>query len=150
MRAYRSEAQGAVRNRTASRADAHYPCSCTAHAASGPRASLLAVEHLSVVLRVDREHPLHVGPRPGWEGRAECAQGVRQSGGEDEQQRVNARLREEIGRYADALADLGADLTIGPADAATNRAYFQRDGIHPTVAGHAVIAAIVQRVIWAL
>lgn len=65
-------------------------------------------------------------------------------------QRVNASLRAQVARFADALADIGADPTIGVASAATNREYYLRDGIHPTGEGHSIIAAIVKRAILAL
>lgn len=66
---------------------------------------------------------------------------------EARRQRVNVRLREETSRYADALADFAADLAIGAPGAATDRKYFQADGIHPTSAGHHALATVMAPVI---
>ena len=44
---------------------------------------------------------------------------------------------------ADALADMGADATIGPAGAEMNTTYFDTDRVHMTNAGYAVVAGLV-------
>lgn len=47
---------------------------------------------------------------------------------------------------ADGLADVGADATIGQAGDELNLTYYE-DGIHPTEAGHVIIAGILQPVL---
>lgn len=58
---------------------------------------------------------------------------------ESQRQAFNAWLRLNYSNFSNALADIGGDPTIGVAGANTNLAYYQ-DGIHPTLAGHAIIA----------
>jgi hypothetical protein len=55
---------------------------------------------------------------------------------------VNALIRANWGNFADALADVGTDSTIGPVDAADNIAYYY-DGMHLTDAGYTIVANIV-------
>jgi lysophospholipase L1-like esterase len=69
---------------------------------------------------------------------------------ESERQDFNARQRKEFARFADALADIGADPTVGAPGAHANRDYFQSDGVHPTGKGHAIMARIVAAAIMTL
>jgi lysophospholipase L1-like esterase len=69
---------------------------------------------------------------------------------EMERQVFNARARTELTRFADALADVGADPTIGAPGAHANREYYQSDGTHPTGKGHGIIATIVKAAILTL
>ena len=52
---------------------------------------------------------------------------------------LNARLRRGWPQFADAIADVGADMTIGPEGAQWDRTYY-RDGVHLTPAGYAIVA----------
>lgn len=69
---------------------------------------------------------------------------------EAERQAVNARIRSNLAGFADALADVGADPTIGAPGATANREYFQGDGTHPTARGGGIIAGIVTAAILTL
>ena len=56
----------------------------------------------------------------------------------------NGYVRGNWPLFADALADLGANASIGAAGAHANATYFQGDGIHLTDAGLAIVAGLVQ------
>jgi lysophospholipase L1-like esterase len=56
----------------------------------------------------------------------------------------NGYVRGNWPLFADALADLGANASIGAAGAHSNTTYFQGDGIHLTDAGLAIVAGLVQ------
>ncbi len=55
---------------------------------------------------------------------------------------LNAELRAHWTSFADALADVGADQTIG-ADGAETDATYYRDTVHLTPAGYAIVARVV-------
>jgi lysophospholipase L1-like esterase len=55
---------------------------------------------------------------------------------------LNAELRAHWRSFADALADVGADKTIG-ADGAETDATYYRDTVHLTAAGYAIVAGVV-------
>jgi lysophospholipase L1-like esterase len=55
---------------------------------------------------------------------------------------LNAELRAHWRSFADGLADVGADKTIGADGAETNTAYY-RDTVHLTAAGYAIVAGVV-------
>lgn len=57
------------------------------------------------------------------------------------QQTVNTDIRTNWASFADGLADFANDPTMGPQAAASNTALYA-DGLHPTVAGHAILAPI--------
>jgi lysophospholipase L1-like esterase len=62
------------------------------------------------------------------------------AGFETARQAVNAAVRANLAAAGvDALADVGADPTIGVAGADTNTTYYQ-DQVHLTAAGHAIVA----------
>jgi lysophospholipase L1-like esterase len=69
---------------------------------------------------------------------------------ENERQHYNANIRTELASYADALADVSADPTIGAAGAQLNREYYQSDGTHPTARAYAIVARIVKAAILTL
>lgn len=70
---------------------------------------------------------------------------------EAERQEFNALMRKNLVRFADGLADIGADPTIGIASARGNWMYYQvANGILPTAAGHRIIAPIVKAAILTL
>jgi lysophospholipase L1-like esterase len=69
---------------------------------------------------------------------------------ENERQHYNANIRSELASYADALADVSADPTIGAAGAQMNREYYQSDGTHPTAKAYAIVARIVKAAILTL
>ncbi len=54
---------------------------------------------------------------------------------------INASLRANWATFADGLCDFAGDATMGPQAAASNAALYQ-DGLHPTRAGHALLAPI--------
>lgn len=58
---------------------------------------------------------------------------------------VNASIRANAvsGGWADAIADIGNDSTIGAMGAYTNTTYYNGDGIHLTAAGHAIAATYI-------
>jgi lysophospholipase L1-like esterase len=56
----------------------------------------------------------------------------------------NGYVRGNWPLFADALADLGANASIGAAGAYANVTYFQGDGIHLTDAGLVIVAGLVQ------
>lgn len=58
----------------------------------------------------------------------------------------NALIRDEWRTYADAIADVADDALLGADGAYSNATYFA-DNIHPTDAGHALIAAAVSPVL---
>lgn len=62
---------------------------------------------------------------------------------------VNAWIRANYTNFADALADIGNDATIGQTGQASNATYYS-DGTHPTTAGHAIVATYFQAAITAL
>lgn len=53
----------------------------------------------------------------------------------------NTWIRANYGTFADALCDFAADATMGPKTAANDVTYYS-DQIHPTSAGHAILARI--------
>ena len=55
---------------------------------------------------------------------------------------LNADLRAHWRSFADALADVGANRTIG-ADGAETDATYYRDTVHLTAAGYAIVARVV-------
>jgi len=55
---------------------------------------------------------------------------------------LNAELRAHWTTFADALADVGADKTIGADGAETDPTYY-RDTVHLTAAGYAIVAGVV-------
>jgi len=55
---------------------------------------------------------------------------------------LNAELRAQWTSFADALADVGADKTIGADGAETDPTYY-RDTVHLTAAGYAIVAGVV-------
>jgi lysophospholipase L1-like esterase len=55
---------------------------------------------------------------------------------------LNAELRTHWTTFADALADVGADPTIGADGAETNATYY-RDTVHLTPAGYTIVARVV-------
>ena len=61
---------------------------------------------------------------------------------------ANQLMRDYVSPPWDALVDVGADATIGP-DAAASGPYYQ-DGIHLTMAGYAIVAALVAPVLNAM
>jgi lysophospholipase L1-like esterase len=54
---------------------------------------------------------------------------------------LNTLIRNDTSFYS-ALADFGADATMGCDNCYSNLTYFNADGIHPIAAGHAIIAPI--------
>jgi lysophospholipase L1-like esterase len=52
---------------------------------------------------------------------------------------LNAELRARWRSFADALADVGADKTLGAGGAETDSTYY-RDTVHLTAAGYAIAA----------
>lgn len=63
-----------------------------------------------------------------------------------ERQRLafNAMVRAQWRTFADALADMGADATIGLAGSEMNTTYYDPDRVHMTNAGYAVVEGIVR------
>jgi len=59
---------------------------------------------------------------------------------ETDRQAVNTSIRANWATFADALADVGADATIGAAGAQTNTVYYS-DLIHPTTLGYEIVAS---------
>ena len=55
---------------------------------------------------------------------------------------LNAELRAHWTSFADALADVAADKTIGAGGAETEKRYY-RDTVHLTAAGYAIVARVV-------
>ncbi len=55
---------------------------------------------------------------------------------------LNAELRTHWRRFADALADVAADPTVGPAGAELDTAYY-RDTVHLTPAGYGIVARVI-------
>jgi len=55
---------------------------------------------------------------------------------------VNAIIRTWVGVHVDAIADVAADGTMGTDAVADNATYYSTDKIHPTAAGHAILAPI--------
>ncbi len=53
---------------------------------------------------------------------------------------LNANIRANWATFADALADVGNDPTMGVAGAQNNATYYDPDHIHPTSTGYAIIA----------
>jgi lysophospholipase L1-like esterase len=66
-----------------------------------------------------------------------------------ERQRLafNAMVRSQWRTFADALADMGANTTIGLAGSEMNTTYFDPDRVHMTNAGYAIVAGLVQTAI---
>ncbi len=69
---------------------------------------------------------------------------------ENERQRYNTYIRTSLTTFADALADVSADPTIGAAGAQANRTYYQSDGTHPTAKTYSIVAGIVKAAILTL
>ncbi|MDJ1494144.1 SGNH/GDSL hydrolase family protein [Cytophagaceae bacterium DM2B3-1] len=65
---------------------------------------------------------------------------------ETNRQTVNTNIRTNWATFSDGLADFGADTTIGVVGADSNTTYYQ-DGVHPTQAGHNILASILYPVI---
>lgn len=65
---------------------------------------------------------------------------------EADRQTFNTWLRANYATFADALADVAADTTIGDSGDELNTTYYQ-DRVHPTNAGAAIIAGIAQTAI---
>ena len=59
---------------------------------------------------------------------------------------LNARLREGWPRFADALADVAADPSIGPSGAELDERYY-RDTVHLTPEGYGIVAGYVARAV---
>jgi lysophospholipase L1-like esterase len=62
-------------------------------------------------------------------------------------QEVNALIRANYTEFADALADVGADETIGVFGSQENLTYYSADEIHLTEAGHEIVRDIVKAAI---
>lgn len=62
---------------------------------------------------------------------------------ETARQTFNASIRTNWATFADALADVGADSTIGEPGDQNNTTYYSGDAIHMTAAGYAVVAGLV-------
>ena len=62
-----------------------------------------------------------------------------------ERQRLafNAMVRSQWRTFADALADMGADATIGLAGSEMNGTYYDTDRVHMVNAGYAIVAGLV-------
>lgn len=58
-------------------------------------------------------------------------------------QSLNTSIRSNWATFADALADVGNDPTIGQAGDTANLTYYYTDGIHLINAGYAIVAAAV-------
>jgi hypothetical protein len=56
---------------------------------------------------------------------------------------VNTSIRNNWATFANALADVGADATIGVAGASNNATYYDADKVHPIAAGHLIIKGLV-------
>jgi lysophospholipase L1-like esterase len=71
---------------------------------------------------------------------------------ETKRQSVNTRIRANAisGGWADAIADFGADPTIGAAGVQTNAQYFAGDNVHLSVLGYRVRASIVLKALASL
>lgn len=63
---------------------------------------------------------------------------------------LNALVRDEWPSFADGVADVAADSRIGDTSDNLDRKYYQSDGVHPTDAGYAVMAAATAPVLNAL
>lgn len=63
---------------------------------------------------------------------------------------INMSIRRNLASFADALADVGADPTIGIAGAQANSEYYQPDGTHLVRKGYSIVADIVKAAIVAL
>jgi hypothetical protein len=66
------------------------------------------------------------------------------AGFEAARQGLNASIRANWTSYADALADVGADPTIGDSGDENDTTYYQSDKVHLTDAGYAIVAGIVE------
>lgn len=66
------------------------------------------------------------------------------SGFETERQSFNTSVRTNWATFADALADVGNDATIGPNNADASTTYYQTDRIHLTEAGYRIVAPLVK------
>lgn len=64
------------------------------------------------------------------------------AGFEADRQTVNTNIRTNWATFADALADVGDDATIGPALASDNTTYYS-DKLHLTSAGYLIVANLV-------
>ena len=62
------------------------------------------------------------------------------NGGETDRIATNNSLRSNYTSYAEALVDMGSDLTIGQPGQNTNTTYYDADGTHPNGAGEAILA----------
>jgi lysophospholipase L1-like esterase len=69
---------------------------------------------------------------------------------ESDRQTVNANVRSGYATFADALADVGNDTTIGQAGQNTNQTYYIGDNIHLRPVGYAIVAAAVQAAVTTL
>ncbi len=63
---------------------------------------------------------------------------------EADRQTVNTSIRNNYASFADALADVGADTTIGDAGDELNLTYYQSDKVHMTDAGYDIVAEYVK------
>jgi hypothetical protein len=62
---------------------------------------------------------------------------------------INTWIRANYGTFADALADLASEATMGNTGTVSNNTYFQ-DTVHPTNAGHALLAPYVTTALTAI
>lgn len=62
---------------------------------------------------------------------------------ETDRQAFNTSIRTNWATFADALADVGADATIGVAGAQNNLTNYQADAIHPTTVGYGFAEALI-------
>lgn len=68
------------------------------------------------------------------------------AGFEADRQTVNAAIRANYATFADAIADVGADATIGAPGASNNVTYYS-DKTHLTTAGYAIAATLIKNAI---
>jgi lysophospholipase L1-like esterase len=66
---------------------------------------------------------------------------------EAEREELNAKIRATWHRFADGLADVGNDPTIGSPGAQKNQRYYRIDNTHLTAAGYAIVAQHVEAVL---
>jgi lysophospholipase L1-like esterase len=69
---------------------------------------------------------------------------------ETDRQTVNTSIRANWSTYADALADVGADMTIGEALDSDNTTYYNGDKVHMIDAGYAIVAGIIEDAVTSL
>lgn len=68
---------------------------------------------------------------------------ISRTGQETGKNALNALINANYAKWADALADLGANANIGADGACNNTTYFQTDKVHPTTAGQQIVADII-------